>query len=194
MREIIKLFLIVAIFSAVAGWALAAVQGVTKERIELQELKYVKGPAIKGLFEGCTNDPLTDRRKLQDGGKEIDIFIGEFDGKKDVVAFESYGKGYDGDIGVLVGFDLKTDELLGMRVTTQTETPGVGARSATDTSFISQFKGMSIDTGFKVKADGGDIDALSGATITSRGVGAAIESSIDTYKRLKDEIIKTIQG
>ena len=53
---------------------------------------------------------------------------------------------------------------------------------------------MSVGSGFKVKADGGDIDALSGATITSRGVGAAIESSIDTYKRLKDEIIKTIQG
>ena len=194
MREIIKLFLIVAIFSAVAGLALAYVQDATKEQIEQQEIKYVKGPAIKALFEGCTNDPMTDRKKLKDGDKEIDIFIGEFDGKKDVIAFEAHGKGYDGDIGVLVGFDLRTDELLGMRVTTQTETPGVGARSTTDTAFISQFKGMSVDTGFKVKADGGDIDAISGATITSRGVGAAIESSVDTYKRLKDEIIKTIQG
>ena len=75
MREIIKLFLIVAIFSAGAGLALAYVQDITKEQIEQQEIKYVKGPAIKALFEGCTNDPMTDRKKLKDGDKEIDIFF-----------------------------------------------------------------------------------------------------------------------
>lgn len=193
MRDIIKLFMVVAIFSAIAGFALAAVQGATEEKIELQELTYVKGPAIKDLFTGCTNNPLDDRFKIQDGENEIDIFIAEFDGKKNIVAFEAFGTGFDGKIGVMVGFDLEKDELLGMRVTTHTETPGVGSRAKTEASFSAQFEGMSaVDGGFKVKADGGDIDALSGATVTSRGVSAGVMNSVETYKRIKDEILKKI--
>ena len=194
MRDIFKLFIIVAIFSAVAGLALAAVQDATKDRIELMELTYVRGPAIQKLFDGCTNDPLTDRFKIKNGEEDLDVFVGEFNGKKNVVAFETSAMGFDGAVGVMVGYDLDTDELVGMRVTTHTETPGVGSRATSDEAFINQFKGMSIDTGFKVKADGGDIDAMSGATITSRGVSAAVAGSIDIYKKLKDEIINKVQS
>ena len=194
MREILKLFIIVAIFSAVAGLALAKVHDATKERIESMELKYVRGPALKKLFAGCENDPLTDRFKIKNGDKDLDVFVGEFNGKKNVIAFETSGMGFDGPVGVMVGYDLDTDELVGMRVTTNTETPGVGSRATTETSFIDQFKGMSINSGFKVKADGGDIDAMSGATITSRGVSAAVTSSIEIYKKLKDKIIEKIQA
>ncbi|MBN2420248.1 MAG: RnfABCDGE type electron transport complex subunit G [Deltaproteobacteria bacterium] len=194
MREIIKLFVIVALFSAIAGGVLASVRNATLDKIEMQELKYVRGPALEKLFAGSSNDPLTDRFKIKDGDKDMDVFIGEFSGKKNVVAFETSATGYDGKVGVMVGYNLDTDELVGMRVTTHTETPGVGSRATTETSFINQFKGMSIDSGFKVKADGGDIDALSGATITSRGVSAAVANSIEIYKRLKDEIRKNIQA
>ena len=93
MRDIIKLFLIVTIFSVIAGLALATVEDLTADRIELQELTYVRGPAIKMILAGCQNDPLSDRFKIQDGENEITFFIGEFNGKKDVVAFEVTGTG-----------------------------------------------------------------------------------------------------
>ncbi len=192
MREILKLFIVVAIFSAVAGWALAAVQNATEERIEGQVLKYVTGPAIEELFEGSENNPLEDRFKVADGEDEIAVYVAEFDGKRNTVAFESSGMGFDGKVGVMVGFNLDKDELVGMRVTTHTETPGVGARATSDTAFIDQFNGMSVDSGFKVKPDGGDIDALSGATITSRGVSAGVADSVEKYKRLKEEIQKNM--
>lgn len=192
MREIIKLFFVVAIFSAVAGWALAAVQDATEERIERQVLKYVTGPAIEALFKDCANNPLEDRFKIQDGEEEIDVFVAEFDGKRNTVAFESSGMGFEGKVGVMVGFNLDKDELVGMRVTTQKETPGVGSRATSDTAFIEQFEGMSIESGFKVRPDGGDIDALSGATITSRGVSAGVADSVEKYKRLKEEILKNM--
>lgn len=192
MREILKLFIVVAIFSAVAGWALAAVQNATEERIEGQVLKYVTGPAIEELFEGSENNPLEDRFKIADGEDEIAVYVAEFDGKRNTVAFESSGMGFDGKVGVMVGFNLDKDELVGMRVTTHTETPGVGARATSDTAFIDQFNGMSVDSGFKVKPDGGDIDALSGATITSRGVSAGVADSVEKYKRLKEEIQKNM--
>jgi len=192
MREIIKLFIVVALFSGIAGLALAAVQGATEERIEKQVLKYVTGPSIEELFEDSANNPLEDRFKVQDGENELDIFVAEFDGKRNIVAFESSGIGFDGKIGVMVGYNLEKDELVGMRVTTHTETQGIGSRAKTDSAFIDQFEGMSVESGFKVKPDGGDIDALSGATITSRGVSAGVADSIEKYKRLKEEIQKNI--
>ena len=192
MRDIIKLFLIVAIFSAVAGGVLAAVQNATADRIELQELTYVRGPAIESILAGCSNDPLIDRFKLTDGDVERTFFIGEFSGKKNVVAFEVTATGSQGDIGVMVGFDLDKDEVIGMGVTTSTETAGLGSRAKTDQTFINQFKGVSINGAVKVKPDGGDIDALSGATITSRGVCAGVSDAIEIYKRLKPEIQKKL--
>ena len=192
MRDIIKLFVIVAIFGAVAGFALAAVEGATREKIEQQVWKYVTGPAVEELFEGCTNDPKEDKFDIQDGMEDIKVFVAEFDGKRNIIAFEASGKVFDGKIGVMVGFDMEKDELIGMRVTTHTETPGIGSRAKTDTAFIEQFEGMSVESGFSVKPDGGDIDAMSGATVTSRGVSSGIADSVEKYKRLKEEISKNM--
>ena len=193
MREMIRLFVVVAIFSAVAGGLLATVRGATKERIEIQQLTFVKGPTIDQILEGCSNKPLDDRFKIKDGDKEIDFFVGEFDGNRNTVAFEVFGKGFGGDIGVMVAVNLESDEIVGIGVTTHSETPGLGSRAKSDPSFSAQFKGMSLKDPFKVKADGGEIDAVSGATITSRGVCAALSDSADIYTRLKDEILKKVQ-
>lgn len=192
MREILKLFIIVTLFSAIAGLALATVRDLTAEQIEIQENKYVRGPALDKIFEGCTNKPLEDRFKVMNGEEELNVFVGEIDGKKNTVAFENYGTGFGGKIGVMVAFDLDKDEIFGVSVTTHSETPGLGSRAKTEPAFAGQFKGMSLDGVYKVKADGGDIDALSGATVTSRGVSGAVEGSIEMYKKLKDEIIKKL--
>jgi len=193
MREMINLFLAVLIFSSIAGGVLAAVKNGTQERIEYQQLKFVKGPTIQQILEGCTNDPLLDRFKIPDGDKERDFYIGEFDGKRDIVAFETFGKGFGGDIGVIVAVNVENDEIVGVGVTTHSETPGLGSRAKTDTSFSSQFKGLSIEDPFKVKADGGQVDAISGATVSSRGVCGAVTVSSEIYDRLKDEIRKKLR-
>jgi electron transport complex protein RnfG len=193
MREMVRLFVAVAVFSAVAGGLLSTVKSVTQERIELQQLTFVKGPTISKIMEGCSNNPLDDRFKLKDGEREIDFFIGEFDGKRNTVAFETYGKGFGGEIGVMVAVNIEKDEIVGVGVTTHSETAGLGSRAKTDPSFTRQFNGMSIQDTFKVKKDGGEIDALSGATVTSRGVCAAVMQASDTYKRLKDEIVNNMK-
>lgn len=194
MRDVIKLFLIVTIFSAVSGWALATVRNITAERIEIQQLTYIKGPALKEILAGSTNDPIADRFKVPDGKKQMDVFTGVFNGKTDTVAFEVSGKGYGGNIGIMVAFNIEKDELAGIGVTTHSETPGLGARAKTEPSFRSQFKGISINKPVRVRSEGGDIDALSGATVTSKGVCAGVNSSIEIYKRLKAEILKNIKG
>ena len=67
MRDTIKLFVAVLLFSAVSGGLLATVKSATQERIEYQQIKFVKGPAIQEILQGCTNDPLTSRFKIKDG-------------------------------------------------------------------------------------------------------------------------------
>jgi electron transport complex protein RnfG len=52
---------------------------------------------------------------------------------------------------------------------------------------------MSVDADFKVKAEGGDIDAVSGATVSSKGVSDTVVESVEIYKRLKDDIKNKVQ-
>ena len=194
MREMIKLFVVVTLFSAVAGGVLAFVRNTTEAQIELQELTFVKGPAIDKILKGASNKPLQDRFKLPYEGKEINFFVGEFNGKRDTVAFEVFGKGFGGDLGVMVGVNLDTNKVVGVGITTQSETPGMGSRAKTDPAFTEQFKGMSLKDTFKVKADGGDVDALSGATVTSRGVCAALSKASEIYDQLKPEMLKKVKA
>ena len=194
MREMIKLVLSVLVFSALSGGLLATLNSGLREKISYQELKFVKGPTILQIMEGSDNDPLGDRFILKDGEIDREFFVGAFDGKRRTVAFETFGRGYGGEIGVIVAFDTENDRILGVGVTTHSETPGLGARAKTDPAFAGQFKGLGLDTAFQVKTDGGDIDALTGATVTARGVCAAVAEGKEIYIRLKDEIIKQLQS
>ncbi len=194
MREMIRLLVVIAVFSAVSGGLLAAIQSGTKDRIEYQQLKFVKGPTIQQILAGSSNDPLVDRFKLPDGKEERSFFVGVFDGKANVVALEAFGKGFGGDIGVMIAVNVENDEIVGIGVTTHSETPGVGSKVKTDPSLSEQFKGLPIKEPFKVKAEGGQIDAISGATVSSRGVCGAVVDSAEIYMRLKKDIIEKLKA
>jgi len=188
MREIIKMILVLTILSCFSGGVLAVLRNSTQERIDNQVLEFVKGPAIRNIFEGASNNPIADRFTLKDGDVERTFFVGIYDGKPEGVAFETSGKGFGGNVGVMVGINVEDDKLLGVSVTTHSETPGMGARAKTDPNFVSQFKGQSVKETFKVTQDGGSINALSGATITSRAVSAATTEADQIYEKLKPEI------
>ncbi|MBW1720903.1 MAG: RnfABCDGE type electron transport complex subunit G [Deltaproteobacteria bacterium] len=194
MREMIKLFVVIVLFSIVSGGGLAALRGATKDRIEMQQLKFVKGPTLAKILKGCENDYLADRFKIADGEVQRDFFVGKFNGKRNVVAFEAFGKGFGGDIGVIVAVNVETDKIVGVGITTHSETPGLGARIKTEEAFTAQFKGMSIKEPFKVKADGGQVDAISGATVSSRGVCGAMVKLGEIYTRLKDQIVEKLKA
>ncbi|MFC1798962.1 RnfABCDGE type electron transport complex subunit G [Thermodesulfobacteriota bacterium] len=194
MREMVKMVIVLTVLSAVSGGSLAWVRDITAAGIEKQELLVVKGPAIKEILEGATNDPLNDRFKIKDADTEISFYVGVFDGEPNVVVFETFGKGFGGDLGLMVAVNIKDDKIHGAGVTTHSETPGVGSRAQTDPAFAAQFKGMpAIDT-FKVKTDGGQVDAVSGATVTSRGVSSALTDAGKLYQRLKPQISENLKG
>jgi electron transport complex protein RnfG len=186
MNEMIKMVVVLTVLSVISGGALAYVQTSTAPQIENNKLQFIKGPAVKTILGKTSNDPIVDRFKIDHNS----FFVGKYDGKPKAVVFESSGKGFGGDVGIVVGVDLDDDKMLGVRVTTHSETPGVGARAKTDTTFVSQFKGEPLKGTFKVKADGGQVDAIGGATITSRAVSAALTDASKVYEELKPQIIE----
>lgn len=195
MNEMIKMVVVLTVLSALSGGLLAAVRSGTKEQIEIQQLQFVKGPAIRGILSGASNDPITDRFNLTDGETEKTFFIGKFDGKANTVVFETLAKGgFGGDIGVMVGFNLDSDKITGVAVTTHSETPGLGARAKDDPKFVAQFKGLPATGTVKVTGDGGSINAISGATITSKAVCGGVGEALNRYQKLKPQIEEQVKA
>jgi electron transport complex protein RnfG len=150
----------------------------------------VKGPAIKTIFKDATNDPVADRFSIEEDGSKYDMFVAKVDGK-DMVAFETFGKGYGGDIGLVVAFDVAEDKIYGVGVTTLSETAGLGSKAKEDPKFAAQFAGVDAKGPIEV---GNPINALSGATITSRAVCSAATDAGAVYERLKPQIEKQLQA
>ncbi len=184
---------VLTVLSAFSGGLLAGLKDATAARIEVQQLKFVKGPAIKSILKGATNDPIADRFTIKDGDTERKFFVGKFDGKANIIVFESYGKGFGGDVGLMLGVNIEDDTIVGVGVTTHSETPGLGSRAKDDPDFASQFKGFTINDPLKVTTDGGKVNALSGATITSRAVCVAATGAGSVYQKLKPQLVEKLK-
>jgi len=184
---------VLTVLSVFSGGMLSGLRSATAARIEVQQLKFVKGPAIKTILKGVSNDPIADRFDVKDGDMERKFFVGKFDDKANTVVLESFGKGYGGDVGLMVAVNIEDDTIVGAGVTTHSETPGLGATAKDDPGFVSQFKGLPISEMFKVTNDGGKVNAMSGATITSRAVCAAASEAGTIYQRLKPQLAEKLK-
>jgi len=184
---------VLTVLSAFSGGLLSGLRNATAARIEVQQLKFVKGPAIKEILQGVSNDPIADRFTLKDGDMVRKFFVGKFDDKANTVVLESSGKGYGGDVGLMVAVNMEDDTIVGAGVTTHSETPGLGAMAKDNPGFVSQFKGLPIAETFKVTNDGGKVNAMSGATITSRAVCAAATQAGSIYQKLKPQLSEKLK-
>lgn len=193
MNDTLKMVLVLTLFTSVSGGVLAGVRSLTMDRIEYQQLKFQKEPVVRVILADAENDPMADRFKVADGDVSRTIFPGKV-GDQKIVALEAFGKGFSGDVGLMVAFDLESDTIVGGGVTISTETPGFGAKAKEDPSFVAQFKGTKADQTFSVKKDGGTIDAISGATITSRAVCVAVNEATAVYKRMKPDLSKNMDS
>lgn len=195
MGEMIKMVVVLTLLSSLSGGLLAYVKEGTQERIENQVLQLVQGPTVKSIFSGSSNDPVADRFSLNDGESKVDVFVAKFDGQPKAIAFETFGKGgYGGNVGLMVGIDVNADKIYGVGVTTHSETAGLGARAKEDPKFAAQFADMNILEPIKISGDGGKVNALSGATITSRAVCLAATEASERYQRLKPQIEEQLKA
>jgi electron transport complex protein RnfG len=100
-------------------------------------------------------------------------------------AYIAEGKGYGGTISILVGLKDETT-VRGISIISHSESPGLGAR-ITEESYFGQYRGISIIES-DIKANGGTIDAITGATISSQAVADAVrETALERVKALFGE-------
>jgi electron transport complex protein RnfG len=191
MMELVRMVVVLSCITGLAGFVLSGLKVWTTPIIEEQVMTNVQGPALKQIFLDISNDPVADRKKMTIPNSEevVTVFPALRDGKLQAVALEASGKGYGGQVNVMVGFDVAADTLVGISVTTHKETPGLGSRIQ-DSSYTKQFKGKE-PAKAALKKDGGDIDAISGATYSSIASTDAVKQAAGWYAALKDTIKTT---
>ncbi len=182
MKETFRLVGVMAAFCAVAGLLLAWANQVTSDPIE-EAARAEKRQALREILKGCDNDPEAETVEIEHDGRQWTFFIGRKGDAFAGVAFESASeKGYGGPIRIFVG--LSADgKVQGVKVLqADGETPGLGARIK-EPSFLDQFIGRPvINTRWAAVAkDGGEIQAITGATISSRAVAEAIRTGLEVY-------------
>ena len=102
-------------------------------------------------------------------------------------AIETQKPGFQDVVRLIFGYDPVRDRLLGMKVLENKETPGLGDKIEKDSSFVAEFAGAAPPlVGVKPGAAGGDrseaVDMITGATISSRTVIAAINEALERYR------------
>lgn len=132
--------------------------------------------------------PLTLPERTPATQTVIAAYLATLGDQPSAILFHSQTQGYSGTIELLIGVST-TGKLIGVKALKQNETPGLGARIATDQSWLASFLGKSMsepaESGWALKKDNGQFDQIAGATITSRATVSAIHETLrffDTYR------------
>lgn len=175
----LSLTLIALVSSALLGF----VYEVTKEPIALSNLNK-KLDAIKQVVPEFNNNPNDEMFLLPTGeGDSLEIYPAK---KDDVIigyAVNTYtNSGFSGNIKLMAGF--KPDgSILNISVLEHKETPGLGTKMA-DPEFKDQFNDKNpAEFELRVKKDGGPVDAITAATISSRAFCDAVQRAYNTLQK-----------
>lgn len=180
-----NMFLSLTIICVVAGAILAGVNMMTMEPIAASKAATLE-KAIQDVTPAFDNKPTEEAYMAVTGdGDSLKIYPAKKDGKFVGAAVESNTmKGFSGEIKVIVGFDVE-GKLLNYAVLQHAETPGLGAKM--QEWFRMEDKnqnvlGRSLANGeLKVTKDGGDVDAITAATISSRAFLNAVNRAYSAF-------------
>ncbi|HEY5762045.1 MAG TPA: electron transport complex subunit RsxG [Rhodocyclaceae bacterium] len=195
--EVIRLSLayqpvLLAVVVVLAGAALVLANRVTHEpiaRAEADDRRQMLSQVVPA--ELPDNDLLADVVTV-DGprGKPLRVHLARRDGRVVAAAFETVGRGYAGDIVLLMAVDAD-GRVLGVRVLRHQETPGLGDKiEIAKNPWIDGFAGRTLASGgWAVKKDGGEFDAFAGATITPRAVVKAVHEGLQFFQSRRNTIL-----
>ncbi len=167
IKDMVKLSIFLAVACAIAAAALSGTYVVTRDKIEQQK----KAELNLALSSECLPDSCSIEEKK-------DYFVG-FDKKQKKIgyAFRVSPRGYGGAIDMVVGIDTK-GRVAGVKILSMKETPGLGMK-ASESAFLMQFTGKTSSSPLKAKKD---IDAITGATITSQAVADGVKQALTRYR------------
>ena len=131
-------------------------------------------------------DEFSDALTVSADGKDYTYYEGTASGDTIGYVFKTSAKGYGGDIDLMVGIDT-SGKVTGVSILSISETAGLGM-NAKNESFINQYIGKSGTIGVsKNGASDTEIQALTGATITSKAVTSAVNTALSLYSQIGGE-------
>ena len=162
---------------------LAGVYSLTKEPISKAEQQKLSLAIAEVLPQF---DSLGVLSTVEMGGKSFEYYPAySVEGNFVGAAINSSAVGFGGSLEIMVGVDAEGN-VYNTSVLSHSETPGLGAKCTE--GFKDQFKGWNAsEKKLSVKKDGGEVDAITAATITSRAYVQAIDTAIKVYGRITDE-------
>ena len=178
MKKILWLVCSLTAIAAVCAGVLAYVDSITKGPIA--EMKVKQAQAAAAAVMPAVGE--VEKLKVEGLKGVAGAYVGTVDGK--VVGYAVTGrdgKGYGGDIVLMVGFKADKKTVVSYKKLEANETPGLGAKLSSP-EFADQFKGVDASQPIKVAKSGGKIQAITSATITSKAVCRAVN---DAQKKLK---------
>ncbi|TVR05325.1 MAG: FMN-binding protein [Spirochaetaceae bacterium] len=169
-----KMLIVLTLVMALSGLVLAGTFAALTERIEINRERALQA-SLAALFAGA-DEPSFDQLDVADPT----IYRGT-DGAGDLLGYavRVVASGYNGPISMLVGLTPELDEIVGLQVVENIETPGLGGR-ITEAGFRSQFAGLDPTRALRsvrnIEPDpsANQVQAISSATITTEAVVAGI--------------------
>ena len=171
VKFVLRLALTLLAITSVVAVCLAGVNSITAPAIEQQNAAKTQA-AIEAVLPGGYDTEVTEY--TDDTGLVSKVYSGA-----NGYAFEVLPAGFDNTITMMVG--VGTDgSVLGISIVSHTETAGLGAVAAADTTAGEAFRAQFVGTSGSVAVtkDGGALDAITGATITSRAVCSGVNAAL----------------
>lgn len=170
-------------FAVVAGALLGFVNHVTTKPIEEANAKTLS-EAIAKVVPGFDNNPAQNSDTIDVNGGQYIIYRAEKGGQFIGAAVSSTAMGFGGPLTVLVGFDVE-GKIIDYYILSMSETPGLGTKAD---AWFKEGKGniRGMNPGEKpltVSKDGGQVDAITASTITSRAFLLAINNAYQAYAK-----------
>ena len=174
---VLRLALTLLAITAVVAAALAGVNSITKPAIEKLTAEKTQA-AIEAVLPGGYDTEVSDYSDAT--GLVSKVYAGA-----NGYAFEVTPGGFDNTITMMVGVDTE-GKVLGISIISHTETAGLGAVAAASTPKGEEFRGQFVDASGSVSVtkDGGEMDAITGATITSRAVCAGVNAALECVAKM----------
>ena len=161
---------------------LAGVYALTKEPIDAAA-KAKNEAAIKEVLPDTASAIEEERTVEMDGVTYTYNLAYDASGNTVGCAINVSTLGFGGPIAIKVGFDMN-GVICNTKVLSQAETPGLGAKCV-EPSFSGQFKGFDpAEKKLSVKKDGGDVDAITASTITSRAYADGLATAVKVFRTI----------
>lgn len=174
MKNILKLTAILFSITAIVAALLAGANAMTRDRIAAAEAEKIQ-LAISEVLPGGESAQKIDY--FTEGDTDVKVIYKNENG----YAVQVETAGFGGTITMMVGVSPDA-KVLGVEIVSHSETPGLGAKAATDSAFRESFIGLG--NWVRVSKDGGEADTLTGATITSRAVAEGVNTALAAVRSL----------